>query len=778
LQLEVIINDVPAKVIGSFTQFADGRIGATAEELESLGLLPGRDRRSSEIVMLDQISTLRYEYQERTQRILINVSDAGRKPQVLDLSNRANARPPPAQAGWGSVLNYDVLNSSSSSQNLRSLYFTGTSLTLNARAFSPFGTIEQSAIARAGPQQHTDFIRLNSSYRYSDPERLISYGAGDVISGGLAWSRPIRIGGLQAQSNFALRPDLITAPLPTLGGSAALPSTVDVYVNNVKTFSQDIAAGPFSVSNVPLITGAGNAELVIRDSAGHETRSTTPFYASGSLLAPGLMSWSVEAGLPRIAYGSTMDAYVGSPVGSATLRRGIYDGLTVEAHAEAGGGIGNGGVGAVFRTGTVGVATIAFSASTSGGSVGYQPFVSYETNFFGLGVNASVQRTFGKYDDLASATARFQRGIPTILSFGGIFAYLPATALPFSTANATYVSSRAPVALDRITFSKQVPFDDKASLSTSFVHLQDAYGYVSKILTASYSRAMPFNASVFATVFRDFGINKNTGVFAGLSVPFGENVSLSTGVSTGASGRATINTDAVKPLGPEPGSYGWRLRDSEGLSNYREASGSYRSSYGTVQAGVSQAGSGMNAALQLRGSITAMNGDVFLSNWIDDGFAVVSTGVAGVKVENENRPVGTTDSKGMLLLPSLRSYQANKISIDPANLPVDAEIATTREVVAPADRAGVLVKFDIRREMTSALVTFVLNDGSFVPAGASGRMADEREFVVGYDGQAFIRNLASVNEVEIEYVGGKCRASFAFQPQPGSQVQIPGVKCQ
>ncbi|NEV03151.1 hypothetical protein, partial [Bradyrhizobium uaiense] len=42
-------------------------------------------------------------------------------------------------------------------------------------------------------------------------------------------------GGLQAQRDFALRPDLITAPLATIGGSAAVPSTVDVYVNNIKT---------------------------------------------------------------------------------------------------------------------------------------------------------------------------------------------------------------------------------------------------------------------------------------------------------------------------------------------------------------------------------------------------------------------------------------------------------------------------------------------------------------------------------------------------------------
>ena len=217
---------------------------------------------------------------------------------------------------------------------------------------------------------------------------MISYGAGDIINGGLAWSRPIRMGGLQSQSNFSLRPDLITTPLPTLGGSAAVPSTVDVYVNNIKTFSQDVGTGPFSVSNVPLISGAGNAELVIRDSAGHETRSSSPFYASASLLAPGLSSWSVEAGLPRLSYGSTSDAYIESPLGSATLRRGICDGLTMEAHAEGGAGVANGGVGAVIKTGTIGVAAAAISGSSSAG-VGSQTYISYETRLLGIDISAA-----------------------------------------------------------------------------------------------------------------------------------------------------------------------------------------------------------------------------------------------------------------------------------------------------------------------------------------------------------------------------------------------------
>ena len=334
-----------------------------------------------------------------------------------------------------------------------------------------------------------------------------------------------------------------------------------------------------------------------------------------------------------------------SPVGSATLRRGIYDGLTAEVHVEGGAGVANGGVGTVFKTGTFGVAAAALSMSTSGGRTGAQAFASYETQLLGVNISASSQRSIGSYDDLASATARLQYiAASGLQNFGPWLGYLPLyTIVPSNSlgyATAIFSSARAPVALDRITFSTQMPFDARASISTSLLHLKDAAGGLSNIVTASYSRSMPYNASVFATVFRDFGNQKNTGVFAGLSMPLGNSASISTGVSRGQGG-TTATVDAVKSLGTEPGSYGWRVRDSEGSSTYREAAASYRSSYGTVQAGVSQFGSSSAGSLELRGSITTMDGGVFLSNWIDDGFAVVSTGAPGVEVLNENRSAGS-----------------------------------------------------------------------------------------------------------------------------------------
>ena len=136
-----------------------------------------------------------------------------------------------------------------------------------------------------------------------------------------------------------------------------------------------------------------------------------------------------------------------------------------------------------------------------------------------------------------------------------------------------------------------------------------------------------------------------------------------------------------------------------------------------------------------------------------------------------------TDADGRVLVPSLRSYDKNKISFDPTGLPVDADIGSTRNVVAPADRAGVLVDFRVRTDGGSALVVFVQPDGSFVTVGSVGEREGNEEFIVGYDGQAFIKNLASRNAVRIATPKGPCRAQFDFTPQANVQVVISPVVC-
>lgn len=99
--------------------------------------------------------------------------------------------------------------------------------------------------------QEESFTRLETTWTYSEPEGLRRWHLGDVISGSLTWTRPVRLGGGQLSTDFSLRPDLVTFPTPLVRGDAAVPSSVDIYVNSIRRLSENVRPGPFEILDLP-----------------------------------------------------------------------------------------------------------------------------------------------------------------------------------------------------------------------------------------------------------------------------------------------------------------------------------------------------------------------------------------------------------------------------------------------------------------------------------------------------------------------------------------------
>jgi outer membrane usher protein len=768
LQLEVYINGATTNVIGAFVQVAGGRMAARRSELAEVGIKTPDPGSASDLIILDDLSGLEYRYDEAKQAIFFTLSDERRVRRTYDARAGAGSGPAtqPTGSDFGSVVNYTLFAASSKAADAANVGFSGANATLDARMFGTLGTFNQTAILGTTVASDFNALRLDTTWTYSDPASLITYRAGDAISGGLAWTRPIRLGGAQVQRNFTLRPDLVTMPLPAISGSAAVPSTLDVYLGNAKTYSQEIAPGPYQIANVPMLSGAGTARIIVRDAAGREVETTLPFFTTPKLLKEGMWDFSAEAGLPRLRYGIESSAYAENPVGLASLRGGLHDWLTLEGHAEGSADLLNAGAGALGRIGTFGVLSLAGSASQSGGANGLQSYLAFDAQFGSINVHVSSQRTFGDYQDLASVTARYvalplaNLGIYSAGSFG----------LPLAT------DARAPQALDTVSFGVPLPFD-RSRLGLSYLHLVQNNGQKSDILNLTYSRSLPYNASFYVTAFTDLNDRSSAGVFAGLSVPLAGLATASTGVSRTPTG-TNVSFDAAKSLQPEPGNYGWRVRDSEGAIPVRMAGASYRSSIGQVEGNVEQVGKNASAWLQTDGAIAMMRGGVFMSNRINDSFAVVDAGAPNIEVLYENRPAGATDSQGRLLIPNLRSYQNNSIAIDPRGLPLEADAPRTQSVVVPPDRAGIVVDFGVRAEVRAAVVIFTGGDGSFLAPGSTGRVEGSGEtFVVGYDGRAYVKGLQATNTVAIGESGSECRASFPFAFEKGQQTTIGPVVC-
>ena len=87
---------------------------------------------------------------------------------------------------------------------------------------------------------------------------------------------PLRFAGIQYARNFAVQPGYITMPLPTVGGSAAVPSVADVYVDSALQGERQVTPGPFELRNFPCRRVAAPSVSSCCDCSGREIVSERP----------------------------------------------------------------------------------------------------------------------------------------------------------------------------------------------------------------------------------------------------------------------------------------------------------------------------------------------------------------------------------------------------------------------------------------------------------------------------------------------------------------------
>ena len=696
LVLEVVMNGRPTGRVGEFVE-RGGVLYARPSDLTELGFaLPPDIAARSEPIPLSALPSVRAQVNEARQTLEVTVDDTALRPTEIGGASSVRLAPLSAVA-YGAVLNYDILGTFTGQQNI------GGAL-LDMRAFSPFGLLQATGLANITPYaEQKSLARLDTTYTYTDPDELRRWRIGDVVTGALAWSRAIRLGGGQLASDFGLRPDLITYPLPVISASTAVPSTVNVLVNGMRQYSGPVQPGPFAVQTLPVVTGAGEVAVMVQDALGRQTLVTMPFYTSTALLKPGLASYSLEAGAVRQNYGLPNDLYAGWAVNGSS-RYGLTDWLTLEGHVEATDGLELIGGGAAVQVGTLGVVNTAVSGSTGHGGIpaaagsdnnGGQVSVGFQRQSRSLSLGVSDTIATQGYRDIAAvngspmprSTLTASLGFP-LGDWGG-------------SIGLAYVHQTSGTLLPGSIFARQ---------GYSFPNSQHI-----DLVTASYSIPVAGRASFYATGYKDINAAGSYGVALGLSFSLGASTSASVGGSLDK-GRFSPSAQASK-YAQEQNDYGYRLQDQEGIGAHRSAEGEFLSSWGRVSAGVDQSAGQVAERAGASGALVWADGALFASDRINDSFAIVRTGgVADVPVLYENRPLGTTDSDGQLLVPSLLSYQNNHLSVDATKLPLDIDVGQTTTVVRPPDRSGVTVDFRIRK-VNAALLKLQDANGKPVPIG-------------------------------------------------------------
>ena len=599
------------------------------------------------------------------------------------------------------------------------------------------GVLTTSAVGRNLAEDETlpqrSFVRLETTFTRDFPEHNTTLRLGDSITRQGTWGRQVYFGGVQFGRNFALSPGFITQPIPVLSGRSTAPSTVELFINDALRQTSSVPSGPFTIENYPLLTGTGQARLVVRDLLGRETVTVQNFFTSSYLLREGLSDWTAQGGVVRRNLG-TESADYGEGFVSGVHRYGVNNNLTVEAQAEASESVRGAGLGVSAGLFEQVLGQAAFAASrTDAGDDGYLWMLGAEHLSLRHGFTLHVEGSSRDYRRIGQDEA-----LPTY---------------------------------DRQVLASYTYF------SENFGHFGVAYGRVNVFDTgavstysANYSVRVGERSSLTLTATRVEGVTNSSAIGFNLLIPLDPRTTAAA-VATRREGRTDAYVSASRSLGIEAG-VGWRALAGKRLGEeYGEAGLYYQGRRGFLSADAAASEQQQTVRLGAQGALVAAGGSVFASRKLLDSFALVEVpGYPDVGVGFQSTVLTRTDADGKALVPQLAPYRRNAVRLDPSELPISAELDTIEMVVVPPARSGVRVAFPVRSGR-GALITIHFEDGAPAPAGAEVELlGDPKEFFVARRGEAFVTGLQAKNALRLRWADRSCR--FDVELPPGDKDEI------
>jgi outer membrane usher protein len=717
LLLSVDINDQPVGETALLRRDAAGKLWLNRRDIERWRMLVPQAAvlvdGDEQYYPLDAFAGISYRIDEATQTLRLAARPAAFERSTLSALDTSPVSPSPP--GTGGFLNYDVAVSHDSRDST-----LGGLVEMNLFGAAGFGVTRFLGRSAGGT---FDSTRLESTWTRDFPSRAVSLRLGDgVTSSAQGWGGALRFGGIQVASNYATQPGVVTFATPAIDGEAALPSVIDLYVNGALRFQRDVPMGPFELRDLPVVNGDGNIRLVVRDMLGREVELFQPYYASLQLLRPGLHLYSYEAGLIRESYGTRGTDY-GDAIVSATHRLGLSNTFTGELHAAATQNIQTVGASLVSRISVLGTVGGSIAGSRADGRAGSLLGANFEHQSHRVSIGGTLQ---------FSSAGFSHPGLPQsehVKQSSQMFANLSAGRL--GSFGITYTRRRyhdnAPV--DVVGVRHTVTLGTLGHLSFSLSHVHSAPR--DTVANLMFSRA------------------------------FGMRSSASLG-GEARSGAASVTADVQRNLPAGEGT-GFRLLSRVGTLPYHEGNLAYRGKVGTYVLNGSVLGDTQRVEASAEGAVGLLGRHVFASRTVEGSFAIIEVpDTAGVRIYGDNQLIGRSDKNGLLLLPTLRAYEDNPVSIEQADLPLDASIDTLDLNAVPYARSGLLVRFPVRRER-GAILRIVFDDGATLPAGSRVRIVgSDTWFPSGTRGEVYVTGLADRNRIEIEGAGQTCQVSVDY----------------
>ena len=640
----------------------------------------------------------------------------------------------PLPALPGAWLNYsfqlartgDTAVAAGSTQSL-SVFGPAGLLQLSTAMNSVGSPVIGSAVSKA-----RQFSRLGTTFFHDDEAKLSTLSVGDGVLPAGVGVPAVRYGGVTWQSNFGLNPQFSTLETPAIFDAARLPSTLEFFLNDRRVGGPlAVPAGPFEISGLPTVDGAGQVKVLIRDALNNERIVSVPYLHTVRLYKEGLHSFSYTAGLLR----PDLDRY-DTPFLASAHRWGLTRWLTLDAGGSFSANSHSLGAGATFPLldNVVGDARWAMSKSLAG--MGQQWGTSAQWLVSVASVGASLNHstaTFRLLGDSVSAQAR----------------------------------PRDDVRL----FASRALGHNLGSVSGSFGRLSTWGDGARAIRSLSWFRSF----RSFSVSFSAVRSNDSTSLQVGVNIPLSHQGFFSSSLQKHDATSTWRNDYTSAPLTTN----GWAVRagvttaNAPGADDLSSAMAALDARTDVGLHGVQLDSRAGSTAWRVRtaGSLGTLAGHLFWGPPISQGFALVSTGDApSIPVYRWNLPVAVSDARGLALVTHLSPYGNNLLAIRPDEVPLAYRVTDHEVTAVPRSRGGVYVAFAMRLERP-ALLTLHLPDGQPVPIGASALiLATGESAPVGQRGEVYLQNLPEHAEVEIRLHTQRCRITLrrpaTADPQP------------
>ncbi len=737
---DVTFVEINGKLLPEFTPAQLDGMGVKSEAFPPLTQMP-QEQVLSDLGRYIPDASSSFDFSQ--QRLDVSIPQA-----ALDVEARNSIDPALWDQGMTSMLlNYSYSGSNSSYDgggsnnsdylNLRSGFNLGAWRLRNYSTYSS-SSQESASWQSINTYGQRDIQALKGQLTIGD-----SATPGEVFD-----SVPFR--GAQLASDDNMLPDSLRGFAPVIRGIAQSNAQVTVRQNGYIIYQTYVAPGAFEITDLYPTASSGDLEVVIREADGTERISSQPFSAVPIMQREGQLKYAATAGRYRTSYldGSTPNFAQGTAIYGLPLSNTIYGGMQgTDNYQSMAVGLGHsfGDWGSVSVDATQARAKLREEETSTGQSYRFQyakDVAATGTTFTLAGYRYSTSGFYDmqevneidmnqddvwrlRYNKRSKTTLNVSQSLGDYGSF-----YIAASQQDYwqQSGKERNVSAGYNLSYAGINYGVNVTDSQNPGLSSNDRQL-------------AFNVQIPLDQFMAGSWARYGAINSKNG---------------GTTHSAGLGGTALEDNNLNYLV--------QQNYDRKGQGYGGDMSGTYKGTYGEIDAGYNYDSSSRQVNYGMQGSVVAHPYGVTFGQPIGETAVLVrAPGASGVKVENNSGV--KTDWRGYALVPYATTYRYNRIALDTNTYGEDMDIDTGTAAVVPTK--GALVLADFKTRIGSRVLITLNRSAGPVPFGATASLAGDTDNsgIVGEGGQVYLSGVPQSGQLTVKWgnnAAQQCQVRFTL----------------